>query len=77
MPVRIPHTRNTSSHTRFCRHSMWLFARTLVVMIVIMVMVLFVVTVAVFRVNDHFFVFVVLFVVMGMVGLGVNPTCCR
>ena len=60
-----------------CRHGMWLFARPLVVMIVIVIMVFFVVPIAVFGVDDHFFVFMVLFVMMGVVGLGVNPTCRR
>ena len=43
-------------------------------MIMIMIMMLFVMPIAVLGVDDHFVVVMVLFVVMGMVGLGVDPT---
>ncbi|HEX7451143.1 MAG TPA: hypothetical protein VF294_02620 [Polyangiaceae bacterium] len=45
-----------------------------VVVVVVLFVVLFVMPIAVLGVDDHFVVAMVLFVVMGMLRLGVNPT---
>lgn len=42
-----------------------------------MIAVLFMMPIAVLGMNDHFFMFAVLFVMMRMFGLSVNPAGCR
>jgi hypothetical protein len=49
----------------------------LVVVVVIVIAVLFMMPIAVLGMNDHFFMFAVLFVMMRMFGLSVNPAGCR
>jgi hypothetical protein len=74
--------RNTSSHMVHFRHApVGHFnpspSHALVVVVVIMIAMLFVMSVAILRVDDHFVVAVVLFVVMGVLGLSVNPAARR